>query len=251
MRRDATRSDTFSMALRTALLLALAASLTAPAHADSKLTPKQIIAKYVQANGGRKGLEQHQQFVAVGDMQIGDKVYKGALTLYVKDPNKTLMIADLPGMGKLIHATGGDYDWDSDPKAGLQKKEKNHKEERDAKSIKSLLDLDAYYSKLELLPMMQIFNRAHYVIRMTPKQGTPLVRYFDAKTFMLTRVDKGKSKTGSSLGTSVYTDWRKADGKMTPFVVAEWFTWGDIVMRIAKLTPKADISDSIFNYPGK
>src|ERR1700754_3372217 len=80
----------------------------------------QIIAKYVQAIGGKAAIEKHTSRQEKGTFDLPAMGVSAPMESYSKAPNKTVFTIDIPGFGMVQRGYNGTTGWESNPQTGLR-----------------------------------------------------------------------------------------------------------------------------------
>src|SRR5690348_13057151 len=83
-----------------AALLVIACAETAAAQATSP-TVDQILAKYVQAVGGKTAYEKLTSRVTKGSLEATSEGVTADVSVFAKAPDKSLVVVEIPGGGRL------------------------------------------------------------------------------------------------------------------------------------------------------
>jgi len=173
----------------------------------------QVIESYQKAIGGTAAFAKLTTRVLKGSLKA-DSGFTAPLEVYVKAPDKLLMVMHTPGGGATVAFNG---------KAAWQKNENGLREmtgaeaeflKRQAQSFAGA-GLDARLSNLEVKGKAKLGERDTYVIDATP---APIRMYFDVQTGLLLRqeeeVDAPEGKTKLIVE---FEDYRELDGVKLPF----------------------------------
>ncbi len=78
-------------------------------------TVKKILAKYVQAIGGKKANEKIKSRMVKGTVEIAPMGIKGTFESYAAAPNKSISRVTLAGIGELVEGFDGTTAWTINP----------------------------------------------------------------------------------------------------------------------------------------
>lgn len=118
----------------------------------------------------------------------------------------------------------------------------------------SLLEWDVRdYSKVELIGKAQVQNRLAFALRFTPKKGDPQIRYYDAETFLLVRMDqvqrlpqpKGLPE-GKYAVTIYFENYRQFGPLKLPEKIAISHTLDDLIFELSSAKADVEIPESVF-----
>ncbi len=255
------------------LLLLLTVACTGPAqdiarHAATPITAATILEKNLIATGGREAHQRLQSMVLRGD--IGSYGL-GSFTFSYRAPSDdvlkvqarmfgtfwrgrhegrlfgrgTLERPDRIKMERLGVIPGGEESSAGDP-LSIRVMEQD---------LRSLIDWDCErdYEKVEVIGRAQVNKRWALGVRFTPPEGDPVMRFYDAETFLLVRVDQverfRRTKEGpesARIVQSYFSDYREIDGLRLPRAVRISRPQAEFELKIAKFEPNVNVDDSVF-----
>ena len=160
------------------LALAIVLAPVALIWAQDLPSAETILNKYVEVTGGRAALEKRHNQVSHGTIEIAAVGLKGNMTLYEAEPNKTHMVAELAGIGKIESGTTGDVAWENNPLQGPRIKTGDEKTEalRDS-TFNASLAWKTLYSKVETAGAETVEGHDCYKVVLTPSKGNPTTEY--------------------------------------------------------------------------
>ncbi len=110
------------------------------------------------------------------------------------------------------------------------------------------------YDKIEVIGRAEVDKRPAYALRFVPKQGDPHVRFYDAETFLLVRMDQvqrfRENKNDPEVAypvKSYFREYSVRDGLRLPHVIAITRAEGDLLFTINTVQANANIEDASFN----
>ena len=231
---------------------AILLALLAPAFLLSQEpTPEEILEKSIEATGGRAVREKITSSVMKGEMEMGPQGLRGHIEIYSKAPNKRLTVTRVEGLGEIRQCFDGKAGWRKDqngevtditgPQLALL--------EREA-TLNAELKWRDLYEKVELAGKGKVENREVWVLKITPKAGLPMVRYYDADSFLLLRSDitivSGSRETALK---TFLSDYRDVDGIRIPFQITQQAPMGTIGTRITEVRFNVPLDDAQFVKP--
>jgi outer membrane lipoprotein-sorting protein len=181
-------------------------------------TADDIVAKMIEAQGGKAALEKIKDSTLSGDMEIVQMGMSGSLTYYQKEPNKMRMDMEFMGM-TMTQAYDGQNAWGINPQTGaVEDMPEDQAEEmkRQALGNDSVLHPEKYGITYTYKGKETIDGKEYYVLDQTFKDGFTATLYIDTNTNLLY---KSKSKGTSLMGTEAdqevfVSDYKKVDGLM-------------------------------------
>jgi hypothetical protein len=219
------------------------------------MTPDELMAKVIEAAGGEENTRKIKTRIAEYDMDLENQGVKGFGKIYSKAPNMSATETTFTALGKEI---GKGYEYSNGTKAGedysfSDPEEYTGKRLADVKLGAELyddLDWRNRYTSVEITGTKKIGGEDAYVVNFQPKEGTPFTSYYSTTSFLLLQRDGviPVSTSNQSLPyTATYSDYRKVDGVMLPFKVANYSqSNGNVVMTIKSVKQNVPIPDSTF-----
>jgi len=240
------------MVRRILLGVALVALAVAPAFAE---TADEVIAKYIQAQGGADKLKATQTIRMTGTSTMSQGIQM-PLTRYSKRPNKMRVEFTFQGMTG-IQAFDGTDAWGVMPFMGKTTPEVAPPEEsaRNAEQADidgPLLDYKAKGNTVELLGKEPVDSVETWKLKVTLKTGDERTYYIETKTGLV-RKTTGKTKMRGQ-DTEMYTtmsDYRDVQGRMVPYTIVNGATGTEMKQTfvIDKVEINAPLADSLFAVP--
>jgi hypothetical protein len=233
------------------LLLALSAWSQETKAPVPDLTGDEIIQKFIDATGGAAARQKLKSSVVKGQMELGAQGMRGSLEIYSKAPNKRLTITKIDGMGEMSQGFDGTTAWAKDPQGNVREIAGPQLAVVLRESqFNSDLRWKELYEKVETQGKGKIDGKDAWVVKITPKAGAPMVRYYDAETFLLLRSDMTVNGPQGefTLKTSV-SDYREIDGVKVPFQLTQGLPMGTMGMRVSEIKNNVPIDDAMFAKP--
>jgi hypothetical protein len=198
---------------------ALVSGIGAPAVAQAPPLPRasDIIAKYVEAIGGREVVLKHASRRAVGTFSMPAQGITGTLELVAARPDRFLLKVSLEGLGEMQTGYDGSVGWMVSPITGpmlLQGKQ--------LEQLRFESDFDAAlheegFQTLETVERTDFEGRPAYKVRALRKSGDEDFEFYDVETgFLVGSVVTRESPLGSVKATNVMADYRAFDGMKIP-----------------------------------
>ncbi len=214
-------------------------------------TVPEILAKYVQAIGGKQANEKIKSRMSKGTLEIPAAGIKGTFENYAAAPNKSISKNTLPGIGDIIEGFDGQTAWSVNPLQGNRDKQGEELEQN--KLIYNFyreLNLAQLYPKMELKGTEKIGETDAYVVVGTPKVGTPETFYFDTKSGLLVRQDIIAITPEGNTPTKVFfEDFRDVDGVKTPYKIRTILPQFEVVMTTTEVKNNVAVEDAKFIKP--
>lgn len=231
-----------------ALMLTVGSVLCGQAFAA--LTADQIIEKNIAATGGRSAYMSQKSVVMTGSVEVTAQGLKGSIVTYQKDPDKLLVVMTIPGIGDVKQGYDGNVAWAQDRMTGLRKLSGDEKASFVRQANGSPLRWHDLYPVIKLVGRVKVGERDAYKLKFIPKQGDPVVQYFDVTTFLVLRADAvEKSAQGTFAVQSYLSDYRVVAGLKMPFKTVMKTPVGEMVVKLSKVQTNKPVDDAQFACP--
>lgn len=180
-------------------------------------TADEVIAKYLDAIGGKEAVDKLKSQVVRGTFSLPDMGMEAPFESYVVLPDKSRFTVDMANFGGASSGQNGDVVWDINPMMGPRILEG---EEREASLRRSQIVEFAHWKEnfagAEVTGNLEIRGMACTEVTFTPETGSPLKAYFATDSGLLTRTitTVAGQKTEAN-----YTDYRDVEGIKIPFTM--------------------------------
>ncbi len=203
------------------MMLSISAlSLFCNAAQDNKTDAKaaQILSKMIEAQGGKKRIQEIKDMVVTGTVEITQMGLDGSLTIYQKEPDK--LRSDIEVMGMIItQAYDGKTGWWINPQTGETEEMSEQmatEMKRDALGNDSLLNPEKYgifytYDGTETIDGVE-----HHILTQHHTDGYEATLFISGETYLVSR---SKAITLAQTGVEVmietyHSDYKEIDGTM-------------------------------------
>jgi hypothetical protein len=210
----------------------------------------ELIAKYVQANGGKDAIQKVTSRQSVGTISIPAMNMSGTIELHEKAPNKMLAVVVLAGAA-FRQGFDGEKGWADDPQNGLRELAGSELDEtRRQADFYHALDLHKLYSKLEVTGAEKVGDHNTYVVSASNGDGEPDKMYFDAQSGLPVRiVSQRHTPEGAMTVQEDLSDYREVDGVKIPFTVDQSTPQGAFTIKLTEVHDNVTFDDSQFAKP--
>lgn len=230
-------------AWKYAIALAVAGMMALPGVA-SAATVDEVIAKYIEATGGREAQEAVKSMLQKGELNIVEFGMQADMTVYYKDGNYKLVM-DIPGMGEVIQGVTGDVTWSMNPMEGNTILEGQAAESmRQQASLNPLLSWKETYASAEIVGEEGGATK----VRFTSASGNETTIYFDNTSGLITK-QEGAGPDGDA--TVRLSEYKKVGAITMPHKAAIETVQANMELTIATVELNAKIDDSIFELPAE
>jgi len=227
---------------------------TGPASgAKPSMTADQIVEKSIQATGGREAQMKLTSLVTSGTMDIAAFGVQGPTETYQKAPDKYLQTTDIPGFGTISEGYDGKAGWHSDPQAGLSDMAGGRLAQMKVEAqFAGDLRFKELYPKAEVTGQEKVEGHDCWVVKLTSSEGVHSTRYYDAGTFLLTKVvQTAETPQGDAEIQVVLSDYKDiGNGTKMPFkTVLNVPQVGELVITTKDIKYNVPIDDAKFAKP--
>jgi hypothetical protein len=243
------------LAILTFAILAASLAVLAQSAGTKKssgdLTAEQIIAKNIEASGGKAAMDKVKTSVTKANIDVVGQGITGTSEEYQKAPNKVLSVVKLSGIGDIMEGYDGQIAWENSPFQGLREKSGSELEfvKRSA-ATDSETNWKKYYKSAELTGTEKVGDSDTYVVKFIPAEGEPIVKYIDKSSFLLVRLDAAvETPQGVTTSKSYFSDFRAVDGVKYPFDIKLEQGPANIHVTITEVKHNVDIDDAKFKKP--
>ena len=214
-------------------------------------TVPEILAKYVQAIGGKAANEKIKTLTSKGTLELSPLNVKGTFESFAAAPNKSLIKTSLAGIGEIIEGFDGTTAWSINPLSGNRDKE--GEELAQAKITYDFYrqtNLDKLYPKMELKGIEKVGGSDAYVIVGTSGDLPSETFYFDTKSGLLVRQDSIISTPeGKTPTKSYFEDYRDVNGVKLPFKSRSTLPQFEVITIFTEIKQNVGIEDAKFAKP--
>ncbi|HJY86329.1 MAG TPA: hypothetical protein VKE24_05780 [Candidatus Acidoferrales bacterium] len=231
-------------------LLVVASAGTAAAQATSP-TVDQILAKYVQALGGKGAYEKLTSRVTTGTLEAPSEGVTAQVSVFAKAPDKSLIVVETPGGGRLQQGCDGRTAWSDNPLGGVREiSGQELSVTRRSAVFHQATKLRELYPKMTLKGTEKVGEQDTYVIEADPGDGSLRRLYFDVSSgLMLRSVIERDTETGRGAFELTLENYRDVDGIKLPFVVRAQSPGTSYVIRVSEVKHNVPIEDAKFSKP--
>jgi hypothetical protein len=224
--------------------------------ADSKTaaklpTVKEILAKYVQAIGGKQANDKIKSRMAKGTVELSPMGIKGTFENYAAAPNKSIAKVSLAGIGDLVEGFDGTTAWSMNPIQGNRDKQGEElAQSKLSSNFNRETNLDKLYPKMEVKGIEKVGADDAYVVVASPDNLPAETFYFDTKSGLLVRQDSTSiTPEGKMPGKTFLEDYREVDGVKVPFKTRTVLPQFELITTFTEVKSNVPVEDSRFTKP--
>jgi zinc protease len=230
---------------------AQSAAASGKATASSTPSADQILARYIEVEGGRAAWQKLTSRVSKGTIEVPSMNLSGTVEIHEKAPDRLLGVVTING-ASFRQGFDGTVGWTDDPENGLREQSGAELAEarRDA-DFYHPMDLRKLYTKFTVTGKEKIGDRETYVVEgAVPEGGDPDIMYFDIQTGLPIRVvSQHHGPDGITKFVEDFEDFREVDGIKLPFTLHQ--TNGDTLLTITldDVHHNVELDDGEFTKP--
>jgi hypothetical protein len=226
-----------------------------PKPAAAKLPPaKDIIAKYVQAIGGKEAILKYTAMRGKGtfELSVQGQNSTGELEVLRAKPNKQVAKISIRDLGQIVAGFDGKTGWWIVPGAGpMLLQGRMLDQARDDAIFYNQLHEESNYQSMETEALTQFEGRECYQVKLVFKSGREVTEFYDVKTGLLAGYKAMQESLQASLEvTSRLSDYKKFGDWLQPTKLTQKMAGIDQTITIASVTYDP-IPDSEFEPPAE
>ena len=234
------------LTLATAII---AAALTAPGYGQ---TAQDVLAKMIEAQGGRKAIEAVKDTTLSGTFDLVSMGMSGGMTVYAKEPNKVRIDIEVMGM-VITQAYDGQVAWYVNPQTGVTEEMPAAQAkdiQRRALGNDSILNPEKVGVTYTLKDRETVDNKEYIVLEQKLSDGFTTKLYIDPTTYLVVR-QRAKAMNPMTQveadSETILSDYRPVNGLLVPHSSVTSQD-GAEMMRVTftKVACNAGLEDSFF-----
>lgn len=194
---------------RSLLVLSLLACVGA-ALAQEKPTPRAVIDAYLKEIGGKEELRKVKSQRTRGTIAFTAARLKGTFELLQARPNKSLLITDVAGIGKIREGYDGKVGWSLAPIVGANVSSGQELAEKAEDSdLAGDLHEDKNYKSMENLGQVTFAGKKCWKLKFVRNSGAELIEYYDVATKLRAGSERAaKTIAGSATVTTTVLEYK-------------------------------------------
>jgi hypothetical protein len=239
---------------QTVLPLLMIMLTSAPLAAQALPPGKDVVAKYIEATGGRAAHENVKTRIMHSTIDIPAMNIKGTSVAYAKAPNLAHVEADIEAVGKEVRGSDGTVFWEITTTSGPRIfKDEEYMFWGRSFAIESDLDLEKFYKSVETKSIETVDGKQTYKVAFTAHGGNVETRYYDKDTGLLVKMEQEvPTAFGKIPISSMPTDYRDVGGLKMPHKVIETIAGAQqVVVTIQKVEINPQIPEAKFQLPAE
>jgi hypothetical protein len=185
---------------------------------------RALVDKHVAAIGGASAVRLVQSVRARGTVEIPAQAISGTVEVLTARPDRTLVRAEIPGLGRIERGYDGKVGWSIDPVTGASLVTGQELTELiDESSFDDALHLPDRVKELTTIEQTTFDDRPAYKVKVVLHSGTEQFEYFDVETGMLIGTEGTREMPGGGSMPRVGTlrDYKRFGAIMHPTVIVE------------------------------
>jgi hypothetical protein len=234
--------------------LALLAASLPLLGADEPLPSVQtVMDHWITASGGREAWEARHNLVEHATLDFAKQGLKGTLTIYEAAPNKYLGVTELPGVGKISSGSNGEVAWENSALQGPRVKQGAERADAFREgAFNASLNWQKLYVKGETAAVETVEGHSCYKIVLTPKEGNPLVEFYDKTSGLLVKtMTTVNSQMGEIKAEILYEDFQKDGAVWSPHRMINRAAQQEFVIQIQSIETNAELPKDLFDLPAE
>jgi zinc protease len=228
---------------------AMVLSLTLARAADDLPKAETILDKYVEATGGKAAYEKHHSEISKGSLSMAG--FKGDVTSYRAEPDKSLTEVDLGSIGKMRDGSDGKVFWSLSSMVGPHVKEGAEKAQAVLSArFNAELNWREVFKEAKTVGTDTVDGKDCYKVQLTPPEGSPMTQCYDKESSLMVKMTvTAQTPMGDQTVDSFPTDYRKEGDVLMPHKIRQSVGGQEVVISIESVTFNADIPADKFAVP--
>jgi hypothetical protein len=221
------------------------------------MTVDELIAKHIEARGGRESLKAIQSLRLTGKLEVsGDFSAEFAIIRQIRRPNRVRTEATLQGI-TMVRAWDGREGWAISPLYGRKDPERLSGDE--SKELIDIADIDGPLVdgtskgyRIDYLGTEDVEGTEAHKLRVTAKDGDVQYVYLDPDYYLVIRIVYQHSVRGAQVETETDVgNYEKVNGVYFPFSIDSGPKGGTKTRKITFDKAEANVvmSDALFEFP--
>jgi hypothetical protein len=211
-----------------------------------------VIAKYIEATGGKAAYDGVHATISVGKMSMPAQGITGKVTMYEAEPGKNYTVVDIPGIGLVEDGTDGNIAWEKSALQGARIKSGDEKAMalRAASSHSKFINLKKFYKSIETIDIEVIDGKPCYKVVQTPFEGKPETSYYEKESGLLVK-ETGimASPMGEIPFETEIGDYRKEGKLLMPHMMVQSFVGQKMMIMMESTKVNPEIPKDRFDIP--
>ena len=214
-------------------------------------TADALIAKMLEASGGKEALAKLKNRVVSGKFSMPAMGMEAPLTMYMA-PGSLYVEIELEGMGKITQGLHDGVAWTVDPMMGARIMEGAERAAmlREAE-LAPLLAVKKNYKEMAVTGVTKRGDQDAYKLKMVPREGAPEYWYVSRATHLVLAVDAThESPMGSIEVKSEVKEYKDVDGVKLPWKTEVDQAMQKFTITMDKIEHNVEIPASRWDFPG-
>ena len=230
---------------------AMVLSLTLARAADDLPKAETILDKYIEATGGKAAYEKHHSEIAKGTISMAG--FKGALTSYRAEPDKSLEEIDLGGMGKMRQGSDGKVFWELSAMTGPHVMEGPEKAQAALSTrFNAELRWRDIFKEAKTVGTDAVDGKDCYKVQLTPAEGPPITQCYDKVSGLMVKMTMtAQGPQGEQQMESFASDYRKEGDILIPHKITQSVAGQEMVLTFDSVTFNGDVPADKFVLPAE
>jgi hypothetical protein len=215
-----------------------------PSRPRATMTADQVLAKHIEAIGGRTARAKLSSLVAKGTVEYDNIPLSGTIEVYAKAPDKILEVMTVPSVGSIMRGFDGVTGWTSNPREGSRVLTGAELASiKRSAAFNGDVEWQTLFKSVSVASVESFAGQDYYILEFVPFGSDETVqrRFYNADTFLLTRLEgtMGDVRGGESVAITI-SDYRRVSGVLMPF---------SSETRTSRFTMKITLKSATFNVP--
>jgi hypothetical protein len=237
--------------MRHAAIGVLLAPFVLLAADESLPKPATILDHYVEVTGGKAAYEKRHNEVQHGTVDFSANGIHATLTIYQAEPNKTLSVIEIEGVGKVESGSNGEVAWDRSVVQGARVKQGEERTDslRDA-TFNAAIRWQTIYAKAETTGSESVNGHDCYKVLLSPKEGKPVTEFYDKKSGLIVKSMATRTTPMGDITAEIFLDdYRDEGGVLMPHKLTNKLAMQQFVITVQSVEVNANLPKDRFDLP--
>ncbi len=237
---------------RLSAAVALAVLPAATAYAQDLPTAADVVARYVEAIGGRAAIESYTSLRSTGVVEVVGQGLVGDLEVYMAAPDKAVHTVSFSAVGVETRVGyDGEVGWSIDTMMGERLLTGGELEQLVNESdFYSDLHDPSRFSQMETVGSEEFDGKSAHKVKLVYQSGQERFEYFDAETGLMIGVEGVQDTMMGSINVVTYLrDYRDFGGVLRPAVMLQEMGPGQSLQLTVEMVEYDTVDPAVFELP--
>ena len=209
-----------------------------------------VIARYVEALGGREAIKKHQSLYIKGKVELPHLKLEGEVEQFLKAPNIFRSNFSVPGLSDQIEGHDGKIGWRLE--RGLYPRVIEGRELKDMLLTAEFypeLTYEQHYPVREVVALEEFAGESCYKLRMVTDWGEETIQFFSVESGLLRGRESWRGPPDEGFAVvEIVSKYEEVDGRLFPMKTVHKFTGIQQIIQMTRVEFN-QVDDQVFKLP--